>query len=161
MHDPRNVANRFIQLGVDAGKPFTPLQIGMLTYFAHAWTLGIHSRPLIDETAEYETWKYGPVLSDIYWCLSHHKGSPVIDKIPIHPDDDCEFSEEDDSIIQQVFDLYGHLSGVRLEELARARGTPWDRVRKRMFRNNLYIPNDIIRRYYGRRYQEYAQRSRR
>lgn len=154
MHDARNVANQFIQRGIDRDHPFTPLQIQKLTYFAHAWTLGIYGRSLIDDV--YEAWKYGPVLPVIYWNLSHYKGRPVDACIPIHPDDEREFSDADMTTIQQVHDLYGHLSGWSLSKLTHAPGTPWSQIHNV---HGWYIPNDLIQRYYANLIKEHGKRS--
>ena len=103
-HDARSVANAFIQRGIDAKRPLTPLQVQKLVFFAHAWMLGLRGRPLINEP--FEVWKYGPVVPVVYYCLRHYGGDPVTETLPAHPaktEDEYEPAEED--IINQVFKI--------------------------------------------------------
>ena len=146
MHDPRHIANEFINLGLDAGRPLTHLQIQKLVYFAHAWMLALHKRPLVKEL--FEAWRYGPVSPSIYHNLSRFRAAPIDlrDPIPLHPDDHREFDRDERNIIDQVFELYSELNGIALSQWTHAPGTPWEQAEKK---HHLYISNDYIQRYYS------------
>lgn len=144
-HDARSVANAFIQRGIDAKRPLTPLQVQKLVFFAHAWLLGLRGRPLINEP--FEVWKYGPVVPVVYYCLRHYGGDPVTETLPAHPaktEDEYEPAEED--IINQVFKIYGDLGGAQLITLTHLEDTPWDQARRR---GDWFISDDVIKQYYA------------
>ncbi len=149
-HDARSVANEFIRRGKDVGKPLTPLQVQKLVYFAHAWMLGIYRRPLINEP--FEVWKYGPVVPVVYYCLRHYGGDPVTETLPNHPEDfEDEYDSAENDIIDQVFQIYGGLSGGQLITLTHMKGTPWHQAKKK---GNWYIPDDMIRRFFAAKAEE-------
>ena len=144
MHDARSVANLFIELAEGAGSPLTPMQVQKLVYLAHAWMLALYDRPLINEP--FEAWKYGPVLPMLYHCLSHYRGDPITGySLPLHSEDERAFDDAEKSIITQVFQKYGHLSGPRLSALTHQPGSPWHQADGRRDR---YISNDVIKKYY-------------
>lgn len=144
MHDARNVANMLIKLADDANSPLTPMQVQKLVYLAHAWMLALYDKPLINEP--FEAWKYGPVLPKLYHCLSHYRGDPITDYVlPLHPEDQRKFDAAENSIITQIFQKYGHLSGPRLSALTHERGSPWHQADTRRER---YISDDVIKKYY-------------
>ena len=143
MHDARNVANEFIQRALDDGKPLTPLQVQKLLYFAHAWMLAIHGRPLLMQL--FEVWRYGPVVPLVYYCLSHYRGDPITEPLPVHRDSVREFDPTERSVIDQVYEKYGHLSGLKLSNLCHASGGPWDQMNRAYKR---YIPDELLESYY-------------
>ena len=142
-HDSRAVANKIIQLAIDAGKPLTPLQIIKLVYFCHGWMLGIHKRPLVRDYVE--AWRYGPVHRNVYRALKGYRDTPVGN--PIAGVSKGDFDEEEDDLIQQVYDSYSSLSGIRLSTLTHAPGTPWDTVWREMGSDS-FIPNELIQEHY-------------
>ena len=128
MHDARNVANEFIRRASESGGQFTHLQVQKLVYYAHAWMLGLYGRPLIEES--FEVWRYGPVVSSVYYCLSHYRGSPITEAIPLHQSDKEPYDHLEEDIINQVYSKYGHLSGLELSSQTHAPGTPWHQAKK-------------------------------
>lgn len=149
MHDPRSVANQFIQRAIDAGKPTTPLQVQKLVFLAHGWMLGLHDRPLIDE--DLEVWRYGPVIASIYHCLSHYRKNPVLEPIRLHEDDDQPFDAAETNMIDDVFKLYGGYTGVQLSSLTHVEGSPYRQAKRRGL---IYIPENIIKSYYKQQVKE-------
>lgn len=146
MHDAARVANELIERGKGRTRPFTPLQIQKLLYFAHGWMLGWHDRPLIDE--EFETWQYGPVVPSVYHCLSHNRNQPVTEPIPLHENDQSEFDEVEQDLIEQVINVYGKQSGMALSRRTHAPGTPWDKARKK---SSWVVPDSLIRAHFRRK----------
>ncbi|MYC37127.1 MAG: DUF4065 domain-containing protein [Chloroflexi bacterium] len=143
-HDPCQIANEFIQMGIDREEPITPLEVQKLIYFAHGWTLANHNRPLHHD--EWEAWPYGPVLSVVYHRLSYYRGDPVDDIILAH---DMRFEDYERRIIDDVYDGYRHMGGVRLSRLTHVKGGPWDQVKKKRWGSRI-IPNETIRKYFIR-----------
>ena len=147
LHDSRQVANEFLRLAKEHGKPLTPLQVQKLVYYAHAWMLGLYGQPLID--TKFEAWRYGPVVPVIYFGLSHYRGDPIKldDSLPLHHDDENNpFTEEESDIIAQVYERYARFSGLQLSAMTHGKGTPWDKSVKN---GDFLIPNKLIRKYYA------------
>ena len=145
MHDARNVANEFIRRASESGDQFTHLQVQKLVYYAHAWMLGLYGRPLIEES--FEVWRYGPVVSSVYYSLSHYRGSPITEAIPLHQSDKEPYDHLEEDVINQVYSKYGHLSGLELSSQTHAPGTPWHQAKKNW---QSYIANSAIERYFSK-----------
>ena len=147
-HDPCHVANYFINRSIGEGKPFTPLQIQKLVYFAHGWMLVFREEPLLE--TEFEAWKYGPVMPAIYHNLSFYGGDPVTDKILAR---EYEFDVTEESILRQVYDLYGEFTGIELSAMSHTLGGPWDKI-QRKFRRQTVIPDKLIKQYFKDIYRQ-------
>ena len=143
-HDPCQIANEFIQKGIDEKNPITPLEVQKLIYFAHGWMLANHNEPLHYD--EWEAWPYGPVLPVVYHCLSFYRADPVTDTILAR---DTPIKDSERRIIDQVYDGYRPLGGIRLSRLTHVKGGPWRQIRKKR-RGSVVISNDLIRNYFIR-----------
>ena len=144
-HDPRRIANEFLDRAQREGIQLTPLQVQKLVYYAHAWMLGKHGRPMINE--EVEVWQYGPVTPSVYYCLSQYRGDPISAtyRLPV-PDDDPDFIDEETAMLDLVFSEYAHLDGLELSARTHAPGTPWRRAKKAGMD---YIPDHYLRKHYS------------
>ena len=144
-HDPRHLANEFVNLGIEHSRPFTHLQIQKLVYFAHAWMLAFYNQLLSNEL--FEVWQHGPVSPSIYHNLSRFRARPIDEESPIrlHPEDERLFSSRERHNIDQIFTLYGEHSGPALSKWTHAPGTPWHQAKRK---NRLYITNEDIKKYY-------------
>lgn len=143
MHDSRTIANRFLSLGREEGRSLTPMQLLKLVYIAHGWMLGLYGRPLIQD--EVQAWQYGPVIPTLYNALKHYRGSAVNAPIPDHRP--MELTPQQDSIVRQVFDIYGGYTGPSLSNITHRPGTPWSKIyRPGSF--GLAIPQQIIQNHY-------------
>lgn len=151
-HSAMSVANKLIALAHEAGRAITPMQVIKLTYFCHAWMLGLHSRPLLDEPVE--AWQYGPVISEVYRNLRRYGGGPVTRPIPNVKDADFDPIELD--LIEQVSVKYGRLTGPRLSAMTHAPGTPWHQVWNGRSRKTR-IPNHIIEQFYAAQARKVAE----
>ncbi|MDK1377080.1 MULTISPECIES: type II toxin-antitoxin system antitoxin SocA domain-containing protein [unclassified Sinorhizobium] len=144
MHDSRVVANRFLQLADQAGDSLTPMQLLKLVYIAHGWMLGLYGRPLIRD--EVQAWQYGPVIPRLYNATRQFRSHPVIGPLPARDD---ELDRHESSIVDQVYHIYGSMTGPALSRLTHAKNTPWD-LTYVPGEFGLEISNDIIEDHYQR-----------
>ena len=129
----------------EAEQKITHLQVQKLIYYAHAWMLGIFHEPLIED--EVEVWRYGPVVPSVYYCLSHNRGAPIKQPIPMHELDEEDYTKLADLLMDKVYEKYGQCTGMELSALTHAPGTPWDTANKK---RQQYIPNESIEQYYSK-----------
>ncbi len=153
MKDPLAVANKILDLASKANKTVTPMQLIKLVYLCHGWSLGITGKPLLDEHVE--AWRYGPVIRSIYQKVKDRRDLPVEGPLLSHffskPSD--EFSSDELAIIEQVYKLYGDMSGISLSNLTHQSGSPWSRIWE-IEGQNSEIPNDLIEHHYKHLYQQ-------
>ncbi len=145
MRDSAVIANRFLALAKESGDSLTAMQLLKLVYIAHGWFLGLYGKPLIED--EVQAWQYGPVIPRLYNRIRRFKAAPV--EGPIAPVGTESLSSEEESIIRQVYDLYGSRTGPELSRMTHAAGTPW----RLIYRHGCFgtvIPNDLIEDYYRR-----------
>ncbi len=120
MYDSKVIANRLIDLASDNDETLTPMQILKLVYIAHGWMLGLYRRPLISD--EIQAWQYGPVIPGLYNALREYRGSPVTQRIKCK---EAALDDPSESIVSQVYNQYGKMSGPALSRLTHAPATPW------------------------------------
>ena len=150
-HDSRSVANELLNRGFKKETHFTPMSIIKLVYFCHAWMLGIHEKPIFKH--EVRAWIYGPVIREVYWALKNYRANSIEDLIfnqSIGSSYNEEFDEDEVSIIDQVFELYGRCTPTFLSTITHQPGTPWDKIWKKNERDSL-IPNSLIQKYYAQK----------
>lgn len=135
------VANTLIFLAHEADRVITPMQVIKLTYFCHAWMLGLYGRPLLEEPIW--AWQYGPVIPEVYQALRHYRGGPVTQQL--HDVKLEQFDAESADIIRQVSEKYGKFSGIDLSAMTHAHGTPWHQVWRGV---KTIIPDNIIQAHY-------------
>lgn len=115
------VADAFLKLAKRKGKLLTPLQLMKLVYIAHGFYLAMREGDLFSDRIE--AWKYGPVIPELYHATKQYGRSPI----PLQSvgDDDPSLAKEDLDFVNEVYEKYGHLSGVALSSLTHKPGTPW------------------------------------
>ena len=148
-HTALDVADKLIRLAQQYEIPVTPMQVQKLTYFCHAWKLGLGKGPLFQDAVE--SWQYGPVIRSVYHALKHYGADPV--RNPLRPEP-MEFSPEEVGIITQVWQKYGEIDGLRLSRMTHAEDTPWHQTFSRG-KHSQIIPNHLIRDYYAAIIAEY------
>ena len=136
-YDARAVANDLIRRAKNSGKGFTPLQLQKLVYFAHAWMLGMYSRPLVEQN--FIAWRLGPVVPDLYHELKGYGAKPVLKEIRGY--DYPSYDPDEEDLVRQIFEKYGRISGARLSALTHTRGSPWYQV----YYHPRSGPNPVIR----------------
>ena len=106
--------------------------------------LGLYKRPIFEQ--DIEAWRYGPVVADVYYALKHYGRKPVSHLIPGVREE--EFDADESDIVDQVYQVYGHLDGWFLSRLTHMPGTPWDKFNPQG--RGAVISESAIRRYYAR-----------
>ena len=127
--DPCTVANAFIQKGIDADDHITHMEVQKLMFFAHGWMLGQYGRPL--HYHQWEAWKYGPVLPVVYHNLSYFRARPINEIIRFA--DAFDFDEEEQGVIDLIYDGFRPLGASRLSRLTHAKGFPMGRRNQEAF----------------------------
>ena len=145
MHDAKHIANHYIDRANKDDQPLTHLQVQKLVYYAHAWMLAFFDEPMIHN--DIEVWRHGPVVPAVYYCLSHNRGQPIREPIPIHASDDRDFTAKQEAVLNAVFNKYASRTGPELSALTHRKGTPWERAKSK---GEWYISDDSIRRYYSK-----------
>lgn len=139
------VADRFRVL---SGNALTPLQLLKLVYITHGWSFPIQGRGLIPDRIE--AWQYGPVIPSLYHSLKDFRSDPVTR--PLVGVDDEPLSPNDRSLIDKVYDVYGHYSGGQLSAMTHRPNTPWDLAWRRG--KNSQITDAMIAPHYQRIHDE-------
>ena len=142
-HTAMAVADKIIRLSLKDETPVTPMQIQKLTYFCHAWMLGLGYGPLFQDAVE--SWKHGPVIRALYHSLKNYGGDRITRPYLEQP---AEFNELEERVIRVIWQQYGHLSGERLSRMTHASGSPWDQTYRKDKRSQI-IQNHVIRDYYA------------
>ena len=157
------VANNFLDIAKSVGQPVDPMKIQKLVYFAHGWHLGYGLGALSAEYAQ--AWRWGPVFPELYHAVKAWGRGPVMN--PLHvfdrfvdgklrwhtPRIPSEHAVAT-SLVQRVWEVYGHMSGPALSQLTHEPDGPW---RVTWDANpgalNLIISNDLIRAHFERKIQ--------
>lgn len=157
------IANSFLDIADSAREPVDPMKIQKLVYFAHGWHLRYGLGALSAEHAE--AWRWGPVFPELYHAMKVWGRGPIRERLrvferfadfklrwhtPRIPSADTIAT----GLVQRVWEVYGHMSGPALSQLAHESGGPW---RETWDANpgalHLEIPNDIIRAHFERKIQ--------
>ncbi|MBR9864893.1 MAG: SocA family protein [Rhodobacteraceae bacterium] len=144
MKSSKTVANEFVRLASEAQESLTPMQLLKLVYIAHGWMLALYNRPLIRD--DVQAWQYGPVIPSLYNKIRRFKSGPVT-QVSAEEGETLDHAEV--SIVRQVYEKYGHLSGPALSRLTHADGTPWHITYVPHSFGDV-IPNDLIEDHYSR-----------
>lgn len=144
MYSIFQVANIFLELA-----SMTPKKLQKLCYYAQGWSLGITREKLFSE--DLEAWVHGPVspaLYDKYKCYGYNEipksnGNEIID-------------EELRGIVEQIYRIYGNLSGDQLEQMTHLE-EPWKKARKGLqpweASSNIIKVSDMME-YFNNKYRE-------
>ncbi len=142
-HSAVAVADRIIHFSLEDEIPITPMQVQKLTYFCHAWMLGLGNGPLFQDAVE--SWQYGPVIRAVYHALKHHRANRITEPILDRP---AGFTSGEERIIRAIWRQYGQMDGTQLSRMTHATGSPWDKTYKKDKKSQI-IHNHVIRDYYA------------
>lgn len=147
MHDVKAVARTMINMAAERNIEITNLKLQKLLYFAHGLMLARHQTSLVDE--EFQAWRYGPVLENLYHSLKIFGPSPIspadgfVKYWPVLP----ESSEQERAVINDVLEQLGNMSGGELISISHDPQGPWHAVFEGSTRNT-NIGNEQIERYF-------------
>lgn len=150
-HSPLAIANEFIRR---SNGTLTQMQLQKLVYLGHGWSLAGLGAPLIDDL--FQAWEFGPVAPPLYSALRQFGSRPVMRQLQWgedtpFPDDDGdiaieELDGEEQSVIDNVWRVYGSYPAFQLSALTHVDGSPWEQVYERG--RNRVIDNERIANYF-------------
>ena len=140
MYDSLLISKNILELYKNDKKFVTPMQLIKLVYLCHGWMLGLYNKPILKE--DVEAWKYGLVIPNLYREIKKYKSHPV-EEIKVQ---DNSIDGDSLDIIKQVYQKYGHFTGIELSMLTHQKDSPWDLAVKN---GNTVISNDLIAYYYN------------
>ncbi len=144
MKTPTDVAAWFLSsIDREAGDTISSLKLQKLLYYAQAWMLVLHHRPLFD--GRIEAWAHGPVVPDVYHAYKQYgwSGIPMPDFVP-------DFDTDESDLMKQVLDVYGEHSAHKLEHLTHSEA-PWKDARSNLpfeARSTTEISHDSMTKFY-------------
>lgn len=126
------VANTILILAFEENVKVTPMKLQKLMYFVYKDYLKETDTPLFSES--FQKWKYGPVLSSIYYEFNTFGAGPI-NKFARDASGNVEVVDmERQSLfsisIRRIWQKYKHYSGVQLSELTHMEDTAWSRAVK-------------------------------
>lgn len=153
MYHPLQISNYFINKSFEDGVQITPMKVLKLTYIAHGWYLALTDHPLINEQTE--AWKYGPVVRSVYDAFKRYGKGDINQlafgfgsSVTLKPIKD---NKQVTDLLDDIWRIYGRLSGTQLSNLTHQPGTPWDITWNNnggSLKRGAIIPNKLIRKHY-------------
>lgn len=138
-----NVANTFLNKGFECDIDISPMKLQKLIFILYKEYLKETGMPLFHE--RFETWKYGPVIRDVYSAFSGNRSNAIRD---YYRDIDGVVYIVDirgGSVIAKVFDRvwekYKNYSGEVLSMFTHRRGTAWSKAKEK---NSWCLNNEDI-----------------
>ncbi len=133
-------------------QPMTHKKLQKLCYYAYSWYLTLYGEKLFNE--HFEAWIHGPVSPALYsrYRECGWKEIPKVDDVP----EDILNNEDVYSLIEEVFDSYGHLTGDELEYLTHQED-PWLIARNGLPEyapSNTELDDRVIINYYQKVFEE-------
>lgn len=117
------IAQAFVKMGAEKGRPFTQAKLQKLVYFAQGYHLAKYGEPLIEE--EFEAWRFGPVVPAIYELY----GLFGIDPIRMNEKSYCRelnnISDQAKSSIAFTWNVTKDLSARTLARWTRRKDSAW------------------------------------
>lgn len=143
-YDAKQIANWFVARAASENRALSIMTLLKLTYIAHGWHLEMRNAPLIRNRIE--AWQYGPVIPDVYNAF-RPQGINISSKVTV-PEE--EISEQDITLLNEIYDIYGNMSAFRLSEITHEVGGPWDLATKM---GGYFAPilNDFIKSHYEKK----------
>ena len=89
------------------------MKLQKLVYYAQGLHLVLNDAPLFQERIE--AWTYGPVVAELYHAYKRYNSSGI----PANKDFDPQSIDKDiRELLDEIFDVFGQFSAIRLMELA-------------------------------------------
>ncbi len=143
------VANYFLnKMEPESGESITPLKVQKIVYFCQSWQLSLFKRVLFNE--DFQAWQHGPVIPDMYMYFKNLNFNSN-DSLPKVNDFDINiFDEEERSVLEMVWQVYGKYDGKFLEKLSHM-DEPWRMAWEKREDNNkgtVVITKESMQKYY-------------
>ncbi|MCJ2033150.1 Panacea domain-containing protein [Methylobacterium sp. J-068] len=146
-YSSKAVANEFLRRRSAFGLP-AQMWLQKLVYIAHGWNLAVNNEPLVADSAE--AWDGGPVYRPIWNHIRDYgfgKRSELLEEPWSDEPFKANFTEEENKIVNLVWDKYKDYSGHQLSQMTHLPGTPWTETYIKKGRDTP-IDNALIRRHY-------------
>jgi len=129
------IAYTFVKKGIDEGKFVTQMKLQKLVYFAQGYHLVKYHKPLIKEN--FQAWKYGPVIPDIYRDFKLYGSSPITNTTSYVPSDSVRtpyfLDAEALDTINYAWEVLKNFSAMSLSNWTHQPDGPWAKV---------YVPDE-------------------
>ena len=89
------------------------MKLQKLVYYAQGLHLALNDTPLFDE--KIEAWTYGPVVAELYHKYKNFGASGIPSDENFDP---LLIDEETRELLDEIFDVFGQFSAIRLMEIA-------------------------------------------
>ena len=103
----------------EEGDIISHMKLQKLLYYCQGVFLAIYDRPLFRDAIEH--WHHGPVIPSVYQKYKEH-GSNAL-PVPSRVNFDV-FAEDEESVIKEIYNVYGQFSAWRLREMTHQE-PPW------------------------------------
>jgi uncharacterized phage-associated protein len=145
MFTATQIADWIVRFRLEVGAPVDPMSLQKLLYYAQAFHLARHGKPLFSNG--FEAWKYGPVLPRVW---HQYKDSPT----PLLPQEDDATTQLPSEIEDELRDTVGFFSRMTPFGLSDATHNedPWIEARSGYDAHqpsSVPIPDNKIREYYA------------
>lgn len=144
-YDARQIANWFIARAKQDGRTLSIMSLLKLTYIAHGWHLETQGAPLIKD--DIQAWQYGPVIPSVYSEFRVQK--LAVTKAANSEADWVDIDQADETLLEQIWTIYGKASPFKLSEITHVAGGPWD-IATRTGGFYAKITDDVILEHYRR-----------
>ncbi len=113
-YNAQDIANYFLWKAQEENQELlSNMKLQKLVYYAQGLHLVLNNIPLFKD--KIEAWTYGPVVPDLYHAYKHHEASGI----PANPNFNPSSIDKDTrELLDEIFDVFGQFSAVRLMELA-------------------------------------------
>ncbi len=119
------VANYFLRLvDEESGDSISNLKLQKLVYYAQAWHLAVHGRPLFNDPLQ--AWAHGPVVPGLYQRYRDYGWQPL----PRPTTPVLDIDSETQAVLDDVWEAYGPYTAKRLETMTHEEA-PWQKARAR------------------------------
>ena len=117
-----HVADYLLWASRERGEPLSNLKLQKLLYYAQAWYLALHDRPLFSD--DFQAWVHGPVLPSQYHRFKAAAWMPIAE-----PVDEPDLTADVKAFLNEILDVFGVENAVALE-LMTHRERPWIEARR-------------------------------
>ena len=140
------IAHAFVLKGIEEANFVTQMKLQKMVYFAHGYHLAKYGKPLITE--DFEAWKFGPVVPDIYQSYKLYGSDYIIDPgLVRNTAKPLAFTESATDAMNYTWRVTKNLSASQLMEWSHKDGSPWAVVYDPT-NNSTVIQNDTIKSYF-------------